>query len=231
MIDLWYLDTKTITPKDVETLLAFLPQNLVNEITRFRFHEDRRLKLFGRLIVESYYKNQHLAFNWNDWKISPAGKPYCNPQQAFNISHAGTYVLVAFSTHEVGVDIERVVPFDVQTIRTYFHPEEAEYILHSTNSNSAFFKLWTRKEAYLKAIGKGIVDGLHHENCLPDVLNQTEKWFLHSLSFVPEYHVAVCTNIANCPITIRQLHPNQLERSQSENQRLTKKNKNVNLFP
>lgn len=223
MINLWYLDTKTITPKDVETLLAVLPQNIVQEITRFRFHEDRRLKLFGRLIVESFYKNQNIAFNWNDWKISPTGKPYCNHTQAFNISHSGTYVLVAFSNHEVGVDIEKVAPFDVRTISTYFHPEEAEYILHSTNSNSAFFKLWTRKEAYLKAIGKGIIDGLHHENCLPDTLNQSEKWFLHSLSLVPEYQVALCTSISNCPIAIRQLHPHQFEYGASKKQLSTQK--------
>lgn len=208
MIDLWYLNTKNINQQDVKVLLRFLPQEIIKEIIRFRNHEDRRLKLFGKLLVRKYFEDQDLEFKWFEWQVSSDGKPYYNNRsKKFSISHSGNYVAVAFSDQEIGTDMEMLTNFDIMSAISYLHPREAECIESALNSEDAFFKVWTRKEAYLKAIGRGILDGLNNENCLQDEITHEEKWYLHSLSLISDYQIALCTQIPNCQINTRELFP------------------------
>ena len=44
--------------------------------------------------------------------------------------------------------------------KRFFHPKEIDLILLSSDKSSLFFELWTKKEAYVKAIGRGISYGL-----------------------------------------------------------------------
>lgn len=205
MIELWYLNTKNISEEKVKVLFKDLPDKMVNDISRFRNHEDRKLKLFGKLMVRKYYEDNSIKFKWRDFQATSVGKPYCNGGKPFNISHSGDYVTVAFSDQEVGNDIEKVVNFDIESVVGYLHPYEAEYIKHNSNSKNIFFKVWTRKEAYLKALGRGIIDDLNKENCLVDELARNGKWYLHSLSFISNYQIALCTQIPKCKIKIREL--------------------------
>lgn len=218
MINLWYLNTKELRPEDVEDQLMALPAEIGREIMRFRFHEDRRLKLFGKLMVRKYYSNREKEFDWNNWKLTPGGKPYLAGAGRFNISHSGEYVLAAFSDKEVGADIERITDFDAREISHYFHPEEQAYIENSTDTKGSFFKLWTRKEAYLKATGIGILEGLHHENCLPDHLEDKGGWYLHSFSFLPAYQVSLCTHIPDCSIRIQEVFPEDFKLTENQQQ-------------
>jgi 4'-phosphopantetheinyl transferase len=78
----------------------------------------------------------------------------------FNISHSSERMLVAVSAHHrLGVDIEHIRPI-VQMLsmaRSYFAAEEVEVLLALPEEQQlkAFYRCWTRKEAYLKARGEG----------------------------------------------------------------------------
>jgi 4'-phosphopantetheinyl transferase len=90
------------------------------------------------------------------------GKPFVlGASLQFSTSHAGPLLLVALAdTLAVGCDIERVRPArDLLTIAaTCFTVEEASRIatLSGIERDAAFYDCWTRKEAYLKAIGTGL---------------------------------------------------------------------------
>jgi 4'-phosphopantetheinyl transferase len=93
------------------------------------------------------------------------GKPRLasrNPQSiCFNLSHSHHMGLLAFArAHEVGVDIEHIRPdFDGPEIaRQFFSPQEFAELsnLPEHARSSAFFRCWTRKEAYVKARGAGM---------------------------------------------------------------------------
>lgn len=205
MIDLWYFNTKGIDEDRLNILLGMMPHHIIREIIRYKNHEDRRLKLFGKLIVRKYYNDSGLEFHWNDWAMTSMGKPYIKDKKKFNISHSGEYIVVAFSDKKIGVDIEAIANFDVTSLTTYFHSEEMKCIKESPDPKETFFILWTRKEAYLKAIGNGIIDGIHQENCIPDKIKSEETWFLHSIPLIPGYQVALCTQIAECNIFSTEL--------------------------
>jgi len=79
----------------------------------------------------------------------------------FNVSHSHCAALIAV-THdrEIGVDIERirVVAADIEIARRYFSPGELAVLeaLPQDLRTEAFFRCWTRKEAYIKARGGGL---------------------------------------------------------------------------
>jgi 4'-phosphopantetheinyl transferase len=207
MIDLWYLDTINVREIHTERILKSLPVEVTNEVIRFRNHEDRRLKLFSRLIVKKYHEDLKSKFLWSNREISGGGKPFYPGGKKFNISHSGSIVAVAFSDNEIGLDIEKCADFDTTAVLEYFHAEEKKFIADSTNPGDAFFTVWTRKEAYLKAKGIGIVEGLNHENCLESSIGLEEKWFLTSLSIVEDYKIALCSQIPNSQINQLKLDP------------------------
>lgn len=211
MVDLWYLNTQNISEEVVNKSLSSLPEKMVSEIIRLRNHQDRLLKLFGRLIVRKYHLDAGVEFNWTKWKLSTAGKPYYEGGKKISISHSGDYVIVVFSDREIGVDIERFASFDVNIALSYLHPLEAESILKAPNSMEAFFRIWTRKEAYLKAIGRGIIDGLNDQNCLQNKLTGKKTWYLHDIPLISDYKISLCTQIPDCQIKIRALLPSEFK--------------------
>jgi len=80
----------------------------------------------------------------------------------YNTTHSGNYVLIAVGQTPVGIDIENQEPmFQYQGILTHsFSEPEITYIEQAENPLKTFYTLWTRKEALLKATGKGIDDDM-----------------------------------------------------------------------
>jgi 4'-phosphopantetheinyl transferase len=102
--------------------------------------------------------------------FSTHGKPFLDGAfrdtlVRFNVSHSGGRALLAFGLRrDLGVDIERIRSgIDLAGIaRRFFTPGEAANVLGRPEPErpDAFFACWTRKEAYLKAVGKGIAAGV-----------------------------------------------------------------------
>lgn len=91
------------------------------------------------------------------------GKPRLadRPSVHFSLSHSGDQAVLAVSEQrEIGIDIERVRPLDhLDLARRYFHPNEVaaiEAVREPDEQLLAFFRIWTLKEAVVKAIGKGL---------------------------------------------------------------------------
>jgi len=92
----------------------------------------------------------------------PHGKPHLMPPSAlrFNLSHAGDLALVAVAEREVGVDVELVrAGFPVEPMaRHHFTRRERLHVagMPAGQRDRAFFGVWARKEAVLKAAGDGL---------------------------------------------------------------------------
>ena len=80
----------------------------------------------------------------------------------FNVSHSGDVALVAVTIGvEVGVDVERVrpVPDALSIARRFYTAREATLVGQQTEGerDRVFLSIWTRKEACLKAVGRGLL--------------------------------------------------------------------------
>ncbi|MHC4993504.1 MAG: 4'-phosphopantetheinyl transferase family protein, partial [Planctomycetota bacterium] len=118
--------------------------------------------LLGQLLDEA---PESFAFMYG-----PHGKPYLAQRFAgstvsFNVSHSGKWALIGvMPQRQIGVDVERARPkVDIQGLaKRFFSPAEADDLmsLAPADRRDAFFACWTRKEAFVKAVGNGISLGL-----------------------------------------------------------------------
>lgn len=133
---------------------------------RFRRPEDRARAIVSRTalreLLARYVGSTPAALRFT---AGPHGKPTLESAIAavspsFNVAHSGRLVLLAFAACDVGVDVEQLRD-DVEIeglARRFFAPEEVAAV-HATlgaRRVETFFRIWTRKEAYLKAHGAGL---------------------------------------------------------------------------
>jgi len=130
------------------------------------------------------------------------GKPSLpgNPLR-FNLSHAGDLALLAVGYgRELGVDIEpiRTLPDARNLAQRFFSPAEIANLRNVGQANlpRAFFECWTRKEAFIKAIGQGLSYPLDNfdvtfypdpEAKITTAPEHHNRWSLHNLVPAPDY--------------------------------------------
>nr|VFK22968.1 MAG: 4'-phosphopantetheinyl transferase [Candidatus Kentron sp. MB] len=155
----------------IEALRKTLDRDERARAACFRFPEHQRRFIVARGILRAllarYRRTQpeDIAFAYNRY-----GKPFLKERDSdyrvsdpihFNLSHAGEMALYAFARRKVGIDVEwtkRRVGDREQIANRFFSPREAAILsrLPDASKNHAFFTCWTRKEAYVKARGKGL---------------------------------------------------------------------------
>jgi 4'-phosphopantetheinyl transferase len=136
--------------------------------SRFRFPRDRNRYLVGRAVLRSILA-RYLACAPGDlrFRYGASGKPmladtFKGETLEFNVSHSGEYALYAVARdRKVGIDIEQMradMPYE-QIAAQFFSPEENRHLrsLPEHLRRTAFYFIWTRKEAYVKARGEGLL--------------------------------------------------------------------------
>lgn len=135
------------------------------------------------------------------------GKPYLmqNGQIKVNWSHSGEYVVCAVADREIGIDLQyaKKEPKDA-LIQKLLQPEELAFYENAGEEKTRlFYKYWTLKESYLKAIGTGFHTPLQDfyiqmDRTAPMILERgsegkEQNYSCKLLEFTdPEYVAAVC---------------------------------------
>lgn len=106
---------------------------------------------------------------------SETGKPFFpdKPEYNFNISHSGGHCAVMISDKICGADVEEIRDFPEKVLRKICTAEEKEFIfsLPAEKQQKAMWTLWTLKESYVKATGKGLSFGMKNISfeALPEI--------------------------------------------------------------
>ena len=167
-VHLWVVRLEA-TEDNFARSLACLSHDETARAERFYFPRHRRAFVLGRAALRAlaarYLGIQPAAV---DFVYGPQGKPALAPSldnQAcslrFNASNSGDLAAYVFTTGcDIGVDVEQNRPLsDLENIaHRFFSPEETADLLEVAEAErtSAFFHCWTRKEAYIKAMGGGL---------------------------------------------------------------------------
>lgn len=208
----------------VEDLLKTLGLEERCRARRFHFDKDRRDFVVARGFLRSIL-SRYLEVEAADLRFcyGPYGKPAIDVKQnrgvRFNLSHSHRMALYAVTRkREVGIDIEYIQP-DCATqeiARRFFSAFEFDVFraLPLEARLTAFFKCWTRKEAYIKATGKGLSLPLNGFDVSvapgePATLLRTsedepQRWFLSDLD--PQLGYAAAIVVEGHCFTMRCWH-------------------------
>lgn len=161
--------SSTLDPSspNVAMLAKLLSPDEVVRVQRFRFERDRRRFTVARgllrLLMGSLtgHEPERLQFCYGPW-----GKPALVPEPGgptihFNVSHSEEMAVYAFARdRELGIDVERLRPInDLDRIAAHFFAPGERLRLREVPVALrawAFLACWTRKEAYIKALGVGL---------------------------------------------------------------------------
>lgn len=159
-------------PSQFQEFELTLAEDERSRAARFCLQKDREQYVVTRGILRALL-GMYVGENPSRLRFAytPYGKPSLSHECqnlgiCFNVSHSGGLAILAFTRNrEVGVDIEQIrSDFASQEIaERFFSAREARMLRSLGNEvrDVAFFNCWTRKEAYIKAVGEGLSMPLH----------------------------------------------------------------------
>jgi 4'-phosphopantetheinyl transferase len=177
---------------DLLPFVGILEKQERRQGTRFHFERDRKRFLTKRLILKkllSLYLDtppQFIRFGHNQHGKPHLLQPTRDTSLQFSNSHSqGLAVYVFGRFRRLGVDLEslQLLP-EVDTLLSRWFPHLDASILQNLATQEkhlAFYRLWTLKEAYLKALGKGLGGPEDFVDSFPDDLKTS--WYHPSMEF------------------------------------------------
>ncbi len=223
-VHVWHCrcDDPAVTARQNDYLVLMTAEELAR-YRRFAFEKDRQLFLVARTLLRTVL-SQYAAVAPAAWEFQQTdkGKPFLAahaavPPLQFNVSHSDTVAVCAVTLgHEVGVDVESANrPADPRVARRVLSPAELEQFLAGTEEQqrALFFRYWTLKESYAKAIGMGLSLRLSEFSfTLPDhaapliefspsSTDSPDSWQFHQQRIAPHHFLAVAVRRPrSCPV-------------------------------
>ena len=223
-----------LVPLDLSSVELDLLETTLSEIerertVRFRFDTQRKRYIAShgwlRRILGGYLAIHPEALAYEH---SARGKPSlaCAGRMSgleFNMAHSEHLALIAVGRHlRIGVDLEWVRPLEdaAELVARFFSKRESAAFqeLPDHLKPSAFFNLWTRKEAWLKATGEGIAHLLDQVEVsfepgkpaqlltLPTHYSTAEKWSIYDIAVQPGFTAALAVNSTRVQPQLRSIN-------------------------
>ena len=182
-----------------------LPTFRKEKIDALRHPDDRFRSLCAWLLLVRVLREQGISPENIRITCGEHGKPALlgNHPLFFNLSHSGQRVLCAVSPQEVGCDVEQLRPANLKLARRFFTPAESKalFSLPPEQQEAAFFRLWTCKESFIKAVGTGLSLPLRDfrisETEVQQALYPDRHFFLRTFGPMDGYCYACCAETPN----------------------------------
>jgi 4'-phosphopantetheinyl transferase len=218
-VHLWGADL-AVERHRLAQLASYLDQDELARAARFHFEQDRRRFMAGRGLLRQILASYlDLPPSGVRFGYTANGKPYLlrHSELRFNVSHSAETLVVAVARdRHLGVDVE-VLPLDAADpgVANLVFCASERAALKETDAleyTRMFARLWTRKEAYIKADGRGMTLQLDHIDVgtLPEgiLVYQPElkqwapftDWTLHTLSSSPGCVCSLAIEGGDCSV-------------------------------
>jgi 4'-phosphopantetheinyl transferase len=219
-IFVWLLPN--LVDEDFESYLNVLADDERSRAGNYVLEADRNRFVIGR------GKLRHLLGSICDlpphsisFKYNQTGKPFLHLEHEeelyFSVTHSGQIIGIAISPQIIGFDIEQFRAIEnMESIASeiFSESEQDQFLSLSKDQRSlAFFLLWTKKEALIKGLGRGLSYPLRDLDIGIPPLNQIDQesvstcqqlqdWYLHNLSVSKEYAASIAFPSRHCDIKI-----------------------------
>jgi 4'-phosphopantetheinyl transferase len=202
-------------PQKLPALHTVLSEDEKVRAARFRHERDRRRYIVARARLRELLAErlgavpQSIRFQYGRNGKPALAAPYAETGLSFNLAHCEDVALYAFAQAEVGVDVEALRALDdadAIAARCFSRRENETYLaLPMEQRPLGFFNCWTRKEAFVKALGEGLSAPLQAFDVslapseparllrVDRVFAQASPWRLDAFSPLPGFIAAVCS--------------------------------------
>lgn len=229
VIDIWRI-ALDLTTTDLEKYQACLNEEELQRAEKLKVPEKQNQFIISRaslkIILSGIIEKEPCQIKLN---YSEQGKPYLKEQFQgkdifFNLSHSGSQAIIALTLgQEIGIDIQQVESGkDYTKLSQRFFSKQEKIELSEVDEKKItdyFYSCWTRKEAFIKAIGDGLGFGLNNfdvsiepECSLSQIkihkqLEKNLSWFNINVDCVQGYVAALAVsdpavNLRNRTITV-----------------------------
>ena len=201
-IDVTQLDNETLFRDKLNLLSPYRQQKIA-----LLKHEKDKYRSLGAGIaldhaLETYgLKEKSIEYEFGEW-----GKPTLkyHPNIHFSLSHSGDYAICSIGDKAMGNDIELIRQGRLKVADRFFAKEELDWMYAVQDEEEVtqrMFRIWTMKESFLKATGKGISLPLGDFAVVVDEEKQkirvkhtfnAKYYHMKEYSEIPGYRVAVC---------------------------------------
>lgn len=144
-MDIYFLDINKISDSDFEMYYSLCSDERKKRIDKATAEDEKKRLIGSEILIRHVFPESEV------WRTE-SGKPVCNIDGVFfSLSHSNELCAIAISDAPCGIDVEVIRPLKESVLNRFYSAEEKAYVLASANKDEAFFKIWTRKEALLKA--------------------------------------------------------------------------------
>jgi 4'-phosphopantetheinyl transferase len=193
--------------------MKLLDTSREKELNKLKFVEDRVRGLYADLLVRYVLidvygiPNRDIRFYKNRF-----GKPYITLKKNihFNYSHSGDFVVCVFDDNRVGVDVEKIRNIDLDISNMVFTPDELQELSLKKEDEKldCFYKFWTLKESYIKAVGIGLSKNMKSFSILSledETYTEYDRWYFKQYDAINGYKVSVCAAKSDFPNDIENV--------------------------
>ncbi|MBO5885028.1 MAG: 4'-phosphopantetheinyl transferase superfamily protein [Clostridia bacterium] len=160
-------------------LYNLLPDSRKQKIKQKSIKKDQKIAIIEYFLVKKLLKLKKCP----DFEYTKFGKPYIKNKH-FSISHSDSFLVVATAKKELGVDVQKLIEYNDKLAKYVCNDKEYKKISTAKNKSLEFTKLWTKKESYIKLLGKTVFCDLKN------LLNNNNCKF--KFDYVKNYVICVC---------------------------------------
>ena len=154
--DVGCLDNEMLFREKVRQLSPYRQQ----KIAILRHEKDKNRSLAAGLLLDHALAAYGLQERSVEYEIGEWGKPALryHPEICFSLSHSGDYAICTIGDRPLGNDIERVKDGRLKVADRFIAQEELSWLYEAGEEEQTqrMFRLWTMKESFVKAIGRGM---------------------------------------------------------------------------
>ena len=137
--------------------LNALPAWRREKALQYKKLDDRKRSVLAFVLLERVLREEYGITEVPEFVYNEFGKPSLpNLPIHFSLSHCKDAVACAVSDHNIGIDVESIVPYNPDMARRVCTADELKVLEQSSNKDVEFIKLWTVKEAISKYEGMGL---------------------------------------------------------------------------
>lgn len=202
------------SPDVLAEVRSSLPADVLERMPRYRRWQDRQIGLLGKRLLQRVLREAGRTSDLIGVRWSEHGRPTLPGGGDFSIAHSQLLVGCAWSaTGRLGFDLEPVRAFDPDDLGRVLTARELASIAAAADSDAELFRIWTTKEAVVKADGRGVAAELGRVEALSGTIElDGVRWHVVPVSLCEGIAAQLATSETAVQIDVAELPESELLR-------------------